>query len=165
MTKEFLKALLSVLFFTTLLPPVSAAPDAETRQENYSLSKKGLALGGYDPVSYFKKGPAKGSSKISFTYEGVTYHFANAANLKAFKANPEKYEPQYGGWCAWAMYDDGGRTKPDPKSYTITNGKLYVFYDGFLADTLKFWNDAAAKSSEAALIAKADRQWQRQIGN
>ncbi|MFT5836809.1 MAG: YHS domain-containing protein [Candidatus Azotimanducaceae bacterium] len=158
----FLTALL--MFIGTFASSVSAAITPEARQENFSLSKKNLALSGYDPVSYFQSQPLKGSKAITHSQRGITYRFTNEANRMAFLAEPTKYEPQYGGWCAWAMYDDGGRTKPNPKSFTITDGKLYVFYDGLLADTLKFWNEAAAESSEAALIAGANRHWKNQVG-
>lgn len=153
-------ALLTAAFIST----ATAAISPEVRQANFSLSRNHLALSGYDPVSYFQMGPLKGSKTLSHTHRGITYRFANEANRATFQAAPSKYEPQYGGWCAWAMYDGGERTKVNPESYTITDGKLYVFYDTFLADTLQYWNDAAAKSSEAALILTADRYWKNQVG-
>lgn len=65
-----------------------------------------LALSGYDPVAYFPEGggkPAKGAQSISLVHGGVLYRFATEANKAAFESNPARYEPAYGGWCAWAM--------------------------------------------------------------
>ena len=132
----------------------------EVRAKEFSLSKKALALNGYDPVAYFEEGPAKGSKKLSHTFKGVTYRFSSEENLEAFKQDPLAYEPQYGGWCAWAMYDGGGRTAPNPKRFKIIDNKLYVFYDGTFGNTLELWNK---KANDAALIGKANYFWEDQV--
>ncbi|CAM9991606.1 unnamed protein product, partial [Chrysoparadoxa australica] len=81
---------------------------AANAQENRNISEynlnNGLGLKGYDPVSYFAEGgsqPAKGSSQISYVHEGVRYLFSSIENREIFKTQPERYEPTYGGWCAW----------------------------------------------------------------
>jgi len=135
----------------------------EVRTSEFSLSKKYLALDGYDPVAYFQFGASKGKKKHTYTHQGVTYRFASAQNLELFKAKPGKYEPQYGGWCAWAMYDGGGRTEPEPENFKIVDGKLYVFYKGFFGDTHKLWNKEAKENGEAALITKAGNNWNTQV--
>ena len=132
----------------------------EVRLEEYSLSKKGLALKGYDPVAYFKEGPTKGSKKLSYTFNGVTYRFSSEENLEAFEAEPFAYEPQYGGWCAWAMSEGGGRTEANPERFRIIDDKLYVFYDGLFGDTLDLWNKV---DDDDALIDKADGFWEEQV--
>jgi YHS domain-containing protein len=137
----------------------SAATTAETRQEHFSVSKGDLAINGYDPVSYFKSSPIMGSRGITHSYQGITYQFANEANRDAFKAQPSTYEPQYGGWCAWAMHDGGGRTEPDPETYKIIDGKLYLFYKGFFGNTLILWNNALKEKPELDLIKAAEKYW------
>ena len=132
----------------------------EVRVEEFSLSREALALNGYDPVAYFNGGPKKGSKQLSYTFKGVTYRFASEENRKQFIDDPFKFEPQYGGWCAWAMSDGGKRTEANPESFKIINGKLYVFYDGFFGDTLALWN---AVEDDKKLIGQADRYWADQV--
>ena len=133
--------------------------------KHYDVSKKGLAIDGYDPVAYFAEGggkPKKGSKKITTTHRGVTYRFANETNRKAFLADPERFEPMYGGWCAWAMYDGkGSKTEPNPKSFTIEDDRLYLFYDGFFGDTKKSWQK---KGSAPKLAGQATKNWERISG-
>ena len=122
--------------------------------------KKGLALEGYDPVSYFANGPVEGKKSITATHQGATYRFATSANRDKFKAAPDKYAPAYGGWCAWAVYE-GSLYKVDPKAYRIADGRLLLFYKGFLGNTLKKWNDTAKSGSESKMLAKADANWKK----
>lgn len=96
------------------------------------LSNK--AIGGYDTVAYFTQGkPVKGSSEFSMEYKGAKWQFANAANLATFKANPAKYAPQYGGYCAWAVAQ-GNLAAGDPQHWDITDGKLYLNYNQSIQD-------------------------------
>lgn len=125
-------------------------------QKHFNL-EKGLALEGYDAVSYFNASkPSKGKSSIQATSDGVTYYFANEKNKQAFIANPEKYKPTYGGWCAYAMGAKGEKVEVDPNTFKIVNGKLYLFYNAFFNNTLTSWNE-----DEAALKTKADNNWKR----
>ena len=132
---------------------------------HYDLGKKGLALGGYDPVAYFPEhgGKAtKGSKKITARHRGVLYRFSSEANRKAFLADPARFEPAYGGWCAWAMADGkGSKTEADPESFTLEGGRLYVFYDGFWGDTRKSWNKAGGAPK---LASRSDANWKRISG-
>lgn len=118
----------------------------------------GIAIQGYDPVSYFQEEPTKGEPGLSERYQGVEYHFASQANREAFAANPDQYAPEYGGWCAYAMLE-GDTVDVDPRRYKVIDGKLYLFYDGFWGNTLKKWNEKAQKQSDEALVSKADAQW------
>jgi len=156
-----LPVLLTVL--STLPLHMFAEPAVEVRQREYSLDRGHLAAKGYDPVSYhLLNGPIKGKKSIAAEFRGVIYRFESQANKAEFLKDPTKYEPEYGGWCAWAMLD-GDRTEPNPKSYKIVDGKLYLFYDGFFGDTLKAWNKKAAETSDEALIKQADVRWAQQV--
>lgn len=129
--------------------------DVATRTTNYNV-KKTIALEGYDPVSYFSNKPLEGKSEIKYTYKGVTYLFANAANLNTFKSDPDKYEPAYGGWCAYAMGESGEKVKIDPETFKIVEGKLYLFYNFWGNNTLTDWN-----KDEKKLKSKADQNWKK----
>jgi hypothetical protein len=76
--------------------------------------------------------------------------------LLKFKANPEKYKPAYGGWCAYAMGENGEKVKVDPETYKIVDGKLYLFYNFWTTNTLDDWNKNEKKLKEAA-----DRNWSK----
>ncbi len=87
------------------------------------------AIKGYDAVAYFTEGkPVKGDAAHEFTWRGGNWRFASQANLDKFKAEPEKYAPQYGGWCAFAMSDRGRTVRIDPEAWHIHDGKLYLNY-------------------------------------
>lgn len=133
----------------------SAQTPADNRKKQFNLDKSGLAIEGYDPVAYFTEQKAvEGKESISFTNQGVTYHFATTADRDLFKANPAKYEPQYGGWCAYAMGANGEKVEIDPGTFKLLNGKLYLFYNKFFNNTRKSWN-----KDENNLKSKADANW------
>ena len=128
------------------------------RAANFNVEKN-LAIKGYDPVAYFKSNKAvKGKSNLGFSHEGILYHFSSKENREAFAKNPLAYEPQYGGWCAFAMGDYGKKVEVNPETFKITDGKLYLFYNAFLNNTLKDWN-----KDEKNLKAKADVNWKKFI--
>jgi YHS domain-containing protein len=129
------------------------APTAE-----YNLPKNtALALDGYDATSYFdaasNKGPVKGVAAITSRYRGVVYRFATESNRDRFNADPEKFVPTYGGWCATAMAR-GEKVEIDPTNYKVTNGRLFLFYKGFLGNAKKDWD-----KDESGLEKSADREW------
>ena len=124
-----------------------------------NLSRRDVAVDGYDLVSYHQSGPVEGNKNISFTHMDAIYYFSNVANLALFQAEPEKYLPEYGGFCAYAMLT-GDQVNIDPESYKLVEGKLYLYYDGLFGDTLKKWNDKSQTETESALISKADKNWQ-----
>lgn len=128
----------------------------------YAIGQKknldnGLAVSSYDLVSYFESAPEKGSSKFSHEYKGAVYRFTSADNLTKFKANPEKYLPQYGGWCAYAMAKDGSYVNVDPETYEIRDGKLYLFYNRFFTNTFESWKKEGAEE----LRIQADKNWEK----
>ena len=105
---------------------ISQTTDATLRSKHYNLEKSGLALAGYDPLSYFLGNPKKGSSTYTYNHNGVTYRFANAKNMELFKASPAKYEPAYGGWCAYAMGAKGEKGEVSPETFKIVDGRIYM---------------------------------------
>jgi YHS domain-containing protein len=121
--------------------------------KHYNL-ENGLAIQGYDPVAYFSNKAVKGGKKLSVTYQGAVYYFSTIDNKKSFESNPSKYEPQYGGWCAFAMGDYGKKVEVDPETFKILDGKLYLFYNAYFNNTLKSWN-----KDEKNLKIKADKNW------
>ncbi|WP_309399391.1 YHS domain-containing (seleno)protein [Cerasicoccus maritimus] len=135
--------------------PVQSKLTPAARQADFNLSSKDLGEKGYDPVSYFSGKPVKGSKQFSSNFRGVTYYFANAANKKIFDADPGKYEPAFGGWCAWAMAEDGSKVDVDPTNYKIVDGRVYLFYNGFWGDTLKKWN----AGDQTSLAKSANTHW------
>ena len=91
-----------------------------------NVDANGLALQGYDPVAYFSENAAvKGGASVTAEYNGSKYQFKNAENRDLFLANPSKYAPQYGGYCAYAA-SKGALAKGDPEAWTIYEGKLYL---------------------------------------
>jgi YHS domain-containing protein len=151
-----MKTVFSIITFL-LLSTTSFSQDMNTRKKEYLL-ENGVAIEGYDPVSYFSNKPQKGKKEFTFTHEGIVYQFANNNNLAAFKKNPENYEPQYGGWCAYAMGSRGEKVEVDPQTFKILNGKLYLFYHTFFSNTLTDWN-----KDENSLKSKADNNWKKFI--
>lgn len=98
----------------------------EASKSAVNIDKAGLALRGYDPVSYFKAGkPVQGSAKFSATHEGATYHFASAENRDAFKASPAKYAPAFGGFCAMGAVMEK-KLDGDPNLWRIVDNTLYL---------------------------------------
>lgn len=126
------------------------------RKKNLNL-ENGVAIQGYDPVTYFTQEKAvEGNKNFSVFYEGALYYFSSAENKEAFKKTPAKYEPQYGGWCAYAMGKTGEKVEVDPETFKILDGKLYLFYNKHFNNTLKSWN-----KDEMNLKANADANWQK----
>ncbi len=104
-------------------------PAAEAAPPVYTGIVKGVAVGGYDPVAFFTDGkPVKGNKDLTTNYDGATWRFASAANRDAFQADPAKYAPQYGGYCAYAV-SKGSTAKGDPQAWTVHDGKLYLNYN------------------------------------
>lgn len=147
-------ALCSILFYTA-----NAQPSPELRKKQYNLEASGLALQGYDPVAYFTRHKAApGEKDLTAIYNGITYRFATAEDKNLFIAAPERYEPQYGGWCAYAMGAKGEKVSVDPETFKIVDGKLYLFYNSFFNNTLKDWN-----KDETHLKTNADLSWKKFI--
>ena len=107
-------------------PVLLHSPALAGKPEIFTGLKPGLAVAGYDPVAYFTENkPVKGDPSIVLKHGGAIWLFASAANRDAFKANPEKYAPQYGGYCAYAV-SQGYTAKGEPEVWQIVDGKLYL---------------------------------------
>ncbi|MDX2048911.1 MAG: YHS domain-containing (seleno)protein [Chitinophagaceae bacterium] len=136
---------------------ITCAQDATAlRKKHFNLSK-GVAIEGYDPVAYFTQNKAiEGKKEMAFAFEGATYYFSSEQNREEFKKHPSKYEPAYGGWCAYAMGAEGDKVDINPQTFKIVNGKLNLFYNKYFNNTLTKWN-----KDEVALKAKAEQNWQK----
>lgn len=148
---KFISAFLPLVFSLTL-----------HAQEGRNVSKYNLEVGtglkGYDPVAVFPEGggsPAQGKTEHSLLHAGVLYYFASAANMKRFSSDPEKYEPTYGGWCAYAMAS-GAQVDIDPTLVTISGRRAHYF----VARRAK----ASFDRDVAGFEANADREWRRISG-
>lgn len=145
-----------VLFVLILVSGISFAQNDAKRINQYNLENK-VAIQGYDPVGYFNQGKAiKGKKEISASYQGVIYKFSSSGNKETFLKNPSKYEPQYGGWCAYAMGSAGEKVEINPETFKVVDGKLFLFYNAYFNNTLKSWNNA-----ESNLKTQADNNWKK----
>jgi YHS domain-containing protein len=120
-----------------------------------NTNEQQVALQGYDPISYFADHPVTGNPSITTTHDGAIYYFTTEANKAKFDAEPEQYIPQYGGFCAVAI-SEGKLVPVDPETYKVTDGKLYLFYNGEHGNTKPQW-----EADEATTRANADAQWEK----
>lgn len=149
------KSILILMILSVAFSGAMLAQTTSERKKEFNIDKVSLAIEGYDPVAYFSIGKAvEGKKEISVTNNGIAYRFSTNQNKELFKANPSKYEPQYGGWCAYAMGETGEKVEVDPETFKILDGKLYLFYNKFFNNTKKSWN-----KDEKNLKAKADASW------
>lgn len=140
--------ILSVIFFFGMLIASAQTVDYNT--------KKGYIAKGYDVVAYFDNEAIEGKIEYTTMHYGVNYKFSSESNLKTFSSNPEKYMPQYGGYCAYAIADSGKKVDINPKTFEIRDGKLYLFYNSWFNNTLTSWQEGDVKG----LQIKADKNWE-----
>ena len=119
------------------------------------FAEDNVALAGYDPVAYFTLGKATvGNAAIQAVYQDVTYHFSSEEHRALFEAQPEKFVPAYGGWCAYAVAENAFKMEPDPTNWQIQDEKLLLFYEDFwteLQGGLKSeWNAAPQEFEQRA---------------
>jgi len=111
----------------------------------------GVAINGYDPVAYFTEGkPQEGDSDHKLDWNGATWHFKSAANKSEFETSPEKYAPQFGGYCAWAV-SQGYTATTIPEAWDIVDNKLYL---NFSLGVQSNW-----KKDRDANIVAANKNW------
>ncbi|MFM9950391.1 MAG: YHS domain-containing (seleno)protein [Saprospiraceae bacterium] len=147
------------MYLNSALTP-SVPTSREQRIKHFRLDKNHVAIGGYDPVSYFKSsGPKKGKAGLAYDFDGVIYWFANAKNLNEFKTNPVQFEPVWGGWCGHAMAVRGEKVEINPVCYKIVNGRNVLFYKTFYANALTNWEKEIKKTPEQDLMVKGDDFW------
>jgi YHS domain-containing protein len=151
MKKILLKAITLISVIVVLF--ASSAIHAQKYQGKYfnSLNSDGVIIDGYDPVAFFTDNkPVKGDMKFQYKYEDAIYYFASEEHLDLFKANPEKYKVQFGGWCAYAV--SLGRVAPiDVNTFSIVNGRLVIQHNQRAVDG---WNKDVQGN-----LAKADKYW------
>jgi len=135
-----------------IVPVIAVAPAAYADKDPvYTGRFSNTAVEGHDAVAYFTQGqPVKGSKQFSTQYQGAEFRFASAENLATFQADPAKYAPQYGGYCAWAV-SQGYTAKGDADHWAIVDGKLYLNFNKQVQTT---WNE-----DRAGFIDKADTEW------
>jgi YHS domain-containing protein len=120
-------------------------------QKSAVFITKAGAIGGYDPVAYFTESkPVKGTAALKYNWQGADWHFASQQNLNAFKAAPQKYAPQYGGYCAYGT-SQGYKAPTEPDAWTVVGDKLYLNYNKKVKET---WS-----KDQVAYIKKADANW------
>lgn len=126
------------------------------QQIDYYLDD-GLVAEGYDVTEYFNGKAIEGNKKYIANYDGVKFRFSSSENLAKFKANPKKYTPQYGGYCAYALATANKKADSDPETYEIRDGKLFLFYNSWGTNNLKKW----LAEGPSKLKPKADANWEK----
>lgn len=140
--------------FTILLFAVSFSSLAQ--DEIYTGFFSNKALSGYDTVAYFVEGkPVKGNADFVTEYKEATWYFSSQENLDKFLQAPEKYAPQYGGYCAWAIAAKNDFASGDPEQWTIVDGKLYINYNQEIKER---W-----EKDKANFIVQGDKNWPKLI--
>mgnify|MGYP003575532322 CR=1 FL=1 len=122
-----------------------------TLAQHEVFSKSNEAIRGYDPVAYFKESmPVKGKKEFSYSWKGGIWLFSNQENLNDFKNNPEKFAPQFGGYCAYGVAD-GHKASTSPDAWTVFDDKLYLNYN---QDVRELW-----RKDQSGYIKKAHENW------
>lgn len=121
----------------------------------YNIDDSTIALQGYSPVSYLDIGIAqKGLKEYKSTYNGVAYYFTSKEQKKTFEANPSKYLPQYGGYCAFGV-SVGAKFRVDPNKFVVKNGKYYLFLYNLEVDAQQLW----LNGNHNELVKKSNTNW------
>ncbi|WP_436515004.1 YHS domain-containing (seleno)protein [Ekhidna sp. To15] len=146
------------IFIAMLFLMSACSSDAESpKDEVYNVG--GVALDGYDPVAYYEQGEAKkGTEAESFNYNGLAYHFSSTKNRLLFMENPNKYLPNYGGWCAYAVAETSTKMKPDPAQWQIQDGELILFTSSMITKLTGSLKDEWNEDPEA-FETRADSNW------
>ncbi len=145
--RKFISTLAATITILSITAPIANAGKAKI----YSDASTGIAINGYDPVAYFtQSSPVKGKQKFSTKWNGAIWQFSNAENLATFESDPEKYAPQYGGYCAFAV-SYGSTATTSPQAWSIVDGKLYLNYS---LGVRKRWSKDIAGN-----ISKANANW------
>lgn len=126
------------------------------QQIDYSLDR-GFIAEGYDVTEYFNNKAVEGKSSYVATHDGAKYKFVSQANLDKFKANPDKYVPLYGGYCAYAMAIKNKKVDPDGDNFKIQDGKVLLFYRNFAGNTRDKWEEKGPQK----LKPVADTNWEK----
>ena len=135
----------------------AAVEESRAYIHSFNVSSRGIGIEGYCPVAYFAADKAvRGNPDYASTYNDVTYYSVSADAQKMFDAEPEKYIPAYGGWCAYGM-SLKDKFPVDPTNFKIVDGKLLLFLKNKNVDAREGWN----KGNEKKLISRAQRHWNK----
>ena len=162
MNRRLIESSLKFGMFALFLSVSGFASAQESRAYLHSnnLPGHGIAIEGYSPVSYFTAGkPTRGSKEFAVEHDGVTYYLASATEQQQFAADPDRYIPAYGGWCAFGMSVED-KFPVDPLNFKIVDGKLNLFLKNRDIDALELWN----KGNEKELIRKSAAHWKKVRG-
>jgi YHS domain-containing protein len=141
------------LFLMILIAAIAAGACSTAQAVALNADSSGMALRGYDAVAYFAVDAAvKGDAKYSYAWNGAKWLFSSEENMNKFKADPEAYAPQFGGYCAYAV-SEGYTADADPEVWKVVDGKLYLNYNREVKET---W-----ESAESERIANAKKNWQQ----
>ncbi|MEO0529804.1 MAG: YHS domain-containing (seleno)protein [Planctomycetota bacterium] len=152
MTRKRTLALLAITATVAIGYASRAAQSPTTDLPTVQTDDDGVAIHGYDPVAYFTEGrPTAGSTQHQLQWNGATYRFATAENRTAFQQDPERYAPQYGGYCAWGLAAKGQLFDIDPTAWQIVDDKLYLNYN---AEIQRTW-----LGDIAGFVRSADQKW------
>ena len=142
-------ALLFIIFIFLVAGILACTKSGPSPEIN--VTGEGIAIKGYDPVAYFTDmKPERGSPDLSYRWKGAVWRFSTSVHLEAFKADPEKYAPKYGGYCAYAVSQDK-LADIDPDAWTIYEGRLYLNLN---KDVQRLW-----EKDKPGYILSADRYW------
>ena len=132
---------------------LAAEPPINTLKNSLFGGRTGTAINGYDTVAYFTQGkPVKGLDTLAFDWMGAIWKFSTQAHLDLFRASPEKYAPQYGGYCAYGVAQDN-LVKVEPDQFTVRDGKLYLNYDAEVQSRWKKDPDGFIRAADAKFQA------------
>lgn len=140
---------------TILLSVILISLTTYAQKVDFNIQKSAVAEG-YDVVAYFSNKATKGAKKHTTTYNDVLFRFSSKENLTTFLKSPEKYIPQYGGYCAYAIAAKKTKMEIDPEVYEIRDGKLYLFYNSWLSNKLEDWQEEDTKK----LQLQGDENWE-----
>ena len=145
------RTLLALAALAFIFPLAAPAQDAQHPVNTLGAPAENVAIRGYDPVAYFRDGgPRQGKPEFAAQHDGATWWFASAEDKALFEADPEKYMPAFGGFCAYGT-SRGYLVKIEPEAWSIVDGRLYLNYDLSVRDT---W-----LKDPKGYIAKADANW------
>ncbi|WP_436517383.1 YHS domain-containing (seleno)protein [Ekhidna sp. To15] len=141
---------ISTAFLVTLVVFAASA-------QEYNTDDSKIAMNGYSPVSYLDLQLAqRGSKEYMSEVDGVKYFFTSEDQKKSFNANPKKYQPQYGGWCATGVAI-GAKFRVDPNKFVVKDGKYYLFLNSIEVDAKQVWNEKGHKN----MVKNANENWKK----
>ncbi|GAA0894458.1 YHS domain-containing (seleno)protein [Fulvivirga kasyanovii] len=146
----------SVKLYTLTFALLIAVSGMAQDKKAYNIDNSNISLEGYSPVSYLDLGLAqKGIKQFKSEYDKVVYYFTSAEQKEVFDKNPQKYLPQYGGYCAFGVYA-GAKFRPDPNKFIVKDGKYFLYLYNLELDAQQLW---LAENNHSKLMKKADENW------